>query len=85
MIDITILETEATSRGDVAEVILDKSVVPAIGMILIDEDSQTWEVTAMLHDKKRSTEDSSTVRWLLHCQPVNTEKPLHPGPFKLMH
>jgi len=85
MIDVTILETESTSRGDTAELILDKSITPAIGMILIDEDSQTWEVVAMLHDKKRSTADSHTVRWILHCQPVNAEKPLHPGEFKLMH
>jgi hypothetical protein len=85
MINVTILETETTSFGDMAELILDKSVTPSVGMILIDEDSQTWEVTATLHDKKRSTNDTKTIRWTFQCKGVNTDLPIHPGEFKLMH
>jgi hypothetical protein len=85
MIDVTILETESTPSGDIAELILDKSITPTIGMILIDADSQTWEVTATLHDSKRATEDATSVRWTFHCRPVNTDQPLHAGAFKLMH
>jgi hypothetical protein len=85
MTTVKILETESTVMGDMAELMMDHSVVPSIGMILMDEDSQTWEVTAALHDAKRLTEESSSRRWTLRCKPVNGDKPIHTGEFKLLH
>jgi hypothetical protein len=86
MTTVTIVESESTSMGDMAELILDKSIVPSTGMILMDEDSQTWEVTGALHDAKRTTgDDLSTKRWTLRCKPVNTDQPIHTGEFKLIH
>jgi len=85
MTTVTIISTEATPMGDMAEVILDHRIEPAIGMILIDEDSFTWEVTATLHDASRTTGDQSMKLWTLQCTPVNSELAIHPGVFKLMH
>jgi hypothetical protein len=85
MTHVTITETESTKMGDMAELTLDRSLEPAIGMILMDEDSLTWEVTGTLHDKKRTTGTSSVIHWTLRCKPVNTTKPIHPGEFKLIH
>ena len=85
MTTVNVIETESTVMGDMADLIIDRSIVPSVGMILMDEDSQTWEVTAALHDSKRLTEENSTKRWTLQCKPVNTEKPIHPGEFKLIH
>ena len=86
MIQVTITETDSTPLGDMAELTLDKSFEPAIGMILMDEDSQTWEVTGTLHDVKRTTgDDLTSKRWTFQCRPVNTDKPLHTGEYKLIH
>jgi hypothetical protein len=85
MTPVTIIEAETTTIGDMAELILDGSVVPAIGMILIDEDSLTWEITGFMHDASRTTGDDSSKLWTLQCKPVNTEKSIHTGSFKLMH
>jgi hypothetical protein len=70
--------------GDMAELILDHSIEPSIGMILIDEDSLTWEVTAALHQTNRTTGNGSSL-WTLRCNPVNSDQPIHSGTFKLMH
>lgn len=86
MISVTILQTDTNSFGDMAELNLDVSIEPSIGMILMDEDSQTWEVTGTLHDAKRTTgDDLTTKRWTFQCKRVNTDKPIHTGQFKLMH
>lgn len=82
---VDVIETESTVMGEMADLIIDRSIVPSVGMILMDKDSQTWEVTAALHDSKRLTEESSTQRWTLQCKPVNTEKPIHRGEFRLIH
>jgi hypothetical protein len=85
MTDVTIIETETTTAGDMVELILDKHIKPVVGMVLIDEESRTWEVTATLHDAQRYTGDSSTIRWTFQCKPLNTDDSIHTGPFKLMH
>jgi hypothetical protein len=85
MTTVTIIETESTAMGEMADIMLDRSIEPAIGMILMDEDSQTWEVTAALHDAKRLTDEHSAKRWTVQCKPVNSDKPIHPGAFKLLH
>ena len=85
MTNVKILQTESTSMGDMAELNLDKSFAPATGMILMDEESQTWEVTGTLHDAKRNTGDEITKRWTFQCKGVNTDRPIHPGEFKLIH
>ena len=85
MTTVTILETETTSMGDMAEVNLDHSIQPSVGMILMDEESLAWEVTALLHDGKRNTGDDHIKRWTFRCKPVNTDKSIHTGEFKLMH
>jgi hypothetical protein len=82
---VKILDIESTPMGDMADIVLDNSIQPSTGMILMDEDSQTWEVTGALHDTKRLTEESKAKRWTLRCKPVNTEKPIHLGEFKLIH
>jgi hypothetical protein len=85
MIKINILEIENTPMGDMADVVLENSFQPSPGMMLMDEDSQTWEVTGMLHDSKRITAETSTRRWTFQCRPVTADKPLHTGEFKLIH
>jgi hypothetical protein len=85
MITVTILQTESTVLGDMVELTLDKHIEPAIGMILMDENSRTWEVTAILHDAKRITEEHHFKRWTFQCRPVNTDSSIHPGEFKLIH
>jgi hypothetical protein len=85
MTSVTILEVETTSMGDVAELILEPSFVPAIGMMLMDQDSLTWEITGILHDSKRNTEEAHGKRWTFQCQPVSTDKSIHPGEYKLIH
>lgn len=85
MITVNILEIEVTPMGEMADVVLDKTIEPSPGMILMDEDSKTWEVTAMLHDAKRITHEDHTRRWTFQCRPVNTQDPLHTGWFKLIH
>jgi hypothetical protein len=85
MTTVTIIRTETTPMGDMAEVILDRHIEPGIGMILIDEDSQTWEITATLHDASRTTDNEHARLWTLQCKPVNSDEPIHPGVFKLMH
>ena len=85
MTSVIITETDSTPMGDLAELILDKSIKPSLGMILMDEDSQTWEVTGALHDAKQATGNESTTRWTLRCKPVNTDQSIHTGPFKLIH
>jgi hypothetical protein len=82
---VTITEVEITSMGEMAELILDRSVHPALGMILIDDESHTWEITGCLQSANRTTRDELSKLWTLVCKPVNTEKPIHPGVFKLMH
>jgi hypothetical protein len=85
MIIVRITEVETTSMGDMAELTLERAIHPSIGMILIDEDSLTWEVTGMLHSSNRTTGDESSKLWTLQCKPVNTDKSIHTGIFKLMH
>jgi hypothetical protein len=85
MVKLTVTEIEITAMGDMASVILDKTIKPAVGMLLIDEDSETWEITATLHDKKRSTTDGASSLWTLQCKPVNATKEFHAGEYKLMH
>jgi hypothetical protein len=85
MTTVTILQTETTPVGDMAELILDHSIEPSIGMILIDEESLTWEVTATLHQTNRTTGNGSSRLWTFRCKPVNSDKHIHPGTFKLMH
>jgi hypothetical protein len=85
MITVNILEIEETPMGEMADVVLEKSFEPAPGMMLMDEDSQTWEVTAMLHDAKRITQEESTKRWTFQCKPVNTQSALHTGVYKIIH
>ena len=85
MIDVNILEIEQTPMGEMADVVLPNSVEPTPGMILMDEDSQTWEVTAMLHDSKRITHEENTKRWTFQCRPVSATSPLHPGAYRLIH
>jgi hypothetical protein len=82
---VKVLDTESTIMGEMADIVLDNSIQPTTGMILMDEDSQTWEVTGALHDTKRLTEEGHARRWTLRCKPVNTEKPIHRGEFKLIH
>jgi hypothetical protein len=85
MTSVIITETDSTPLGVLAELVLDKSIKPSTGMILMDEDSQTWEVTGALHDAKQATGNESTTRWTLRCKPVNTDQPIHTGEFKLIH
>ena len=85
MVNVNVLEIEVTSMGEMAEVEIDKHVEPSVGMILMDEESQTWEITATLHGAKRLTHESHTRRWTFQCKPVNTQTDLHPGTYKLIH
>jgi hypothetical protein len=85
MTEVTILQAETTSIGEMAELMLERTTELAIGMILIDEESLTWEVTGFLHDASRTTGDASSKLWTVQCKPVNTDKPIHTGTFKLMH
>jgi hypothetical protein len=85
MITVNILETEYTSVGDMAELLLDAHVEPALGMMLIDEKGDTWEVTATLSSKERRTTDPSMRWWTFQVKPVNTDQAIHTGLFKLMH
>lgn len=85
IIMVNIIETESTAKGDMADMVVDCLFKPTVGMILMDEDSQTWEVAAALHDSKRLTEEKTMKRWTLQCKPVNADKPIHPGEFKLIH
>lgn len=86
MTTVKILQIESTTMGDMVDLMLDVSVVPAPGMILMDEESQTWEITALLHDSKRNTgNDIIRKRWTFQCKPVNADKPIQPGEFKLLH
>ena len=85
MIPVTIIQTESTLVGDIADLILEESIEPVVGMVLIDEDSLTWEVTGTLSDSKRTTGDGTTKRWTFQCRPLNTHLSIHTGEFKLMH
>lgn len=85
MTTVNIVETETTLLGEMADAVVDKNIQPAVGMMLMDEDSLTWEVTAMLHDSKRATGEEFTKLWTFQCKPINTDKPIHTGPFKLIH
>jgi hypothetical protein len=85
MITVNVIETEYTPVGDMAELLLDKHVEPALGMMLIDEKGDTWEVTGTLSDGQRNTTDSSMRRWTFQVKPVNTDDNIHTGLFKLMH
>jgi hypothetical protein len=85
MITVNVIETEYTPVGDMAELLLDRHVEPALGMMLIDEKGDTWEVTGTLSDGQRNTTDSSMRRWTFQVKPVNTDDNIHTGLFKLMH
>lgn len=85
MITVNIIETEFTAVGDMAELLLDKHVEPALGMMLIDKEGDTWEVTATLLSNQRNTFDASMRRWTFQVKPVNTDQSIHTGEFKLMH
>ena len=85
MTTVNIINVESTALGDMAELILQGHISPGIGMILIDEDSYTWEVTGFMHDAGRTTTSDSAKLWTLRCSPVNSDKPMHTGVFKLMH
>jgi len=62
-----------------AEVIVSEKIEPAVGMILIDEHSQTWEITGTLHDSRRTTDTENSKLWTLQCTPVNAEREIQPG------
>jgi hypothetical protein len=85
MTTITVTEIEFTSKGEMATAVIDKSVNPGVGMLLIDEDSETWQITATLHDKKRSFTQGRSSVWTLQCKPVNASKEFHAGDYKLIH
>jgi hypothetical protein len=85
MITVKVIETEFTSMGDMAELLLDKHVEPALGMMLIDKEGDTWEITGTLSSKQRNTTDATMRRWTFQVKPVNTENNIHTGDFKLMH
>ncbi|MBT1707130.1 hypothetical protein KK062_02795 [Fulvivirgaceae bacterium PWU5] len=85
MITVNVIETEYTPVGDMAELLLDRHVEPALGMMLIDEKGDTWEVTGTLSDSQRNTTDPSMRRWTFQVKPVNTDDNIHTGLFKLMH
>ncbi|MBT1688791.1 hypothetical protein [Dawidia soli] len=85
MITVTVIETELTPMGDMAELLLDKHVEPALGMMLIDKEGDTWEVTGTLSNKQRNATDTSLRRWTFQVKPVNTDQNIHTGEFKLMH
>ena len=85
MFSVDITRAEVTSQGEIVEAILDASVTPAIGMILIDEESRTWEITAMLHDAARAYEKEHKKLWTFQCSAVNADVSIHEGEYKLMH
>jgi hypothetical protein len=82
---VNIVHTESTPVGEMAELILEKHITPVVGMILIDEDSLTWEITAVLQNANSTTDNHNAKLYTLRCSPVNSEKPIHTGIFKLMH
>lgn len=85
MTDVTVVAMEETEKGDMIELILDTHFTPAIGMILMDENSATWEITGILHDPKRVTDEDHGKRYTMTCQGVNTERAIHTGKYKLLH
>jgi hypothetical protein len=85
MITVKIIETELTTMGDMAELLLDKHIEPTLGMMLIDKEGDTWEITGTLSNKQRHTSDTNMRRWTFQVKPVNTENNIHTGDFKLMH
>jgi hypothetical protein len=85
MITVNVVEIEVTVLGELADVVIDKAVVPQPGMRLMDNDSETWEVTGTLHDSKRVVNEEHTKLWTLQCIPVTASKAMQPGLFKLIH
>lgn len=85
MVMVSIVLVESTSIGDVVEALIDKNVEPAVGMMLMDEQSETWEITAALHDTKRITHEDHLKRWTFQCKPLSSDEPIHVGDYKLIH
>lgn len=85
MITVNVVEVEVTTLGELADVVVDKSVTPGPGMRLMDEDSETWEVTGALHNAKRVLNEEQTKLWTLQCKAVNASKSMEPGRYKLIH
>lgn len=85
MITVNVVEIEQTSLGELADVIVDKNIDPQPGMTLMDDDSQTWEVTGMLHNSKRIINEDHTQLWTFQCKPISADKPMQTGLYKLIH
>lgn len=85
MVTVNVVEVELTSMGELADVVVDKAVTPEPGMTLMDDDSETWEVTGALHNAKRVINEDHTKLWTLQCKPVTASKSMQPGLFKLIH
>lgn len=85
MVTVNVVEVELTPMGELADVVVDKAIQPEPGMRLMDDDSETWEVTGALHNAKRVINEHHTKLWTLQCKPVTASKALHTGLFKLIH
>ena len=85
MVTVNVVDIEVTSFGEIADVVIEKDVTPQTGMMLMNDDSETWEVTAALHNSKTVTNEEHTKLWTLQCKSMTAEKAMQPGLFKLLH
>lgn len=85
MVTVNVIEIEVTSFGELADVVIEKSIAPQTGMMLMNDDSETWEVTAALHNSKRVLNEDHTKLWTLQCKAITASKAMQPGLFKLIH
>lgn len=85
MITVNVVEVEVTPLGELADVVVDKAVMPGPGMRLMNDDSETWEVTGALHNAKRVINEDHTQLWTLQCKGVNASKSMEPGLYTLIH
>ncbi len=85
MISVNVVEIELTSLGELADVVVDKSFDPQPGMMLMDDESQIWEVTGTMHNAQRVLNENHTRLWTFQCKPVNANRPMQTGMYKLIH
>jgi hypothetical protein len=85
MITVNVVEIEVTSFGELADVVMDKAIAPQTGMMLMNDDSETWEVTGALHNASRVLNEEHTKLWTLQCKALTASRAMEPGLFKLIH